>query len=110
MLVLGVVAWAWYGGTKAKETAVRAARRACERHHQQLLDETVSLQRMRLRRDGSGRVRVLRSYGFEFSADGLARRPGELELLGQRLMAVNLQLGEGVLYEHEPEPPGGSSH
>lgn len=100
-----LVAWAWYSGTKAKEAAVRAARRACERHRQQLLDETVVLQGMRLRRDGSGRVRVLRRYGFEFSADGMERRPGELELLGQRLVAVNLQLDGGVLYEQDPEQP-----
>ena len=41
VLLLG--AWFWLDGMRAKEQATRAARRACERHELQLLDETVVL-------------------------------------------------------------------
>jgi hypothetical protein len=102
---LGLVAWAWYSSASVKEVAVRAARRACERHHQQLLDETVALKRIRLRRDQSGQMRFLRSYGFEFSGDGEQRYRGEIELLGLRLVATNLSLDGFTLYEQVPDNP-----
>lgn len=102
-MVLALFAWGWYSGAVAKETAVRVARRACERHGQQLLDETVTLVAVRPRRDRSGRVRLWRRYDFEFSADGERRQRGELELLGRRLVATNLELDGFVLYEQAPD-------
>lgn len=107
---LALMAWGFYSGTLAKETAVRAARRACERQRQQLLDQTVVLNTLRLRRDHSGRLRFLRRYGFEFSGDGEHRHRGEIELLGPRLVSCNLELDGFTLYEQESddasqEPP-----
>lgn len=102
-MVLALFAWGWYSGAVAKEAAVRVARRACERHGQQLLDETVALAGLRPQRDRSGRVRLWRRYGFEFSADGEQRHRGELELLGQRVVATNLELDGFVLYEQAPD-------
>ncbi|MCW8827698.1 MAG: DUF3301 domain-containing protein [Gammaproteobacteria bacterium] len=100
---LALAAWGWYSGTQAKEVAVRSARRACERNQQQLLDETVALSALRLRRDRSGQVRLLRRYDFEFSADGEGRHCGEIELLGRRVVATNLELNGFVLYEQEAD-------
>lgn len=102
---LGLVAWGWYSGTLAKEAAVRAAKRACARNGQQLLDETVALKALRPRRDPSGRMRLLRRYGFEFSGDSEHRHHGELYLLGQKTMSVNLELDGFTLYEQPPEEP-----
>lgn len=112
MEVLSIVfllgaAWFWFESTVAKEAAVAAARRACERHQQQLLDETVALARIRPRRDRSGRVRLLRLYRFEFSGDGDLRRSGEISLLGQRITGLNLDLEDHTLYDQDEggEPP-----
>lgn len=107
IILLLATGWYWYDSTVAKEAAVVAARRACERHHQQLLDETVALARIRLRRDGSGRVRLLRLYRFEFSGDGEQRRCGEVTLLGQWVAALNLEMEEFTLYDldEDREPP-----
>lgn len=107
VLFLLVLAWYWYDSTIAKEAAVAAARRACERHQQQLLDETVALVRIRPRRDSSGRVRLLRHYRFEFSGDGELRRSGEISLLGQRVTGLNLELSEHTLYDQDEggQPP-----
>lgn len=98
-MALALGAWGWYSGTLAKEAAVRAAQRTCAGHGQQLLDETVALQGLRPRRDRSGRLRLLRRYGFEFSGDGEVRHRGEVELLGQRVVAMNLELDGGILHE-----------
>ena len=99
MVALAMIAWGWYSGTVTKEAAVRAARRSCETHHQQLLDETVALQGIRPRRDGSGRMRLLRRYGFEFSGDGDERHQGMIELLGLKVTAIDLEMGGFTLYE-----------
>ena len=106
ILLLGLV-WYWYDSTVVKEAAMVAARRACVRHQQQLLDETVVLERIRPRRDASGRVRLLRHYRFEFSADGERRRSGEIHLLGRRITGLNLELGDHTLYEQDEggQPP-----
>ncbi|MGM0594400.1 MAG: DUF3301 domain-containing protein [Pseudomonadota bacterium] len=100
--VLALLAWAWYSGTVVREAAVRHARRLCQSHGQQLLDETVSLQGIRLKRDRTGRVRLLRRYGFEFSDDGERRHHGELSLMGQRLLASDLG-SKGATYEQRAD-------
>lgn len=100
---LALAAWGWYSGTQAKEAAVRAARRACKRHNQQLLDETVALEGVKLRRDGSGRVRLLRHYGFDFTDDAEHRYHGRLTLLGHHLMATQMEGGGPVVIENEKE-------
>lgn len=102
------VAWYWYDTNLARETAMMAARRACQRHGQQLLDETVVLTRVRPRRDHSGRVRWQRHYSFEFSGDGEQRRSGEVSLLGRRITGLILALDEHTLYEQDDV--SGSSH
>lgn len=104
VLLLGM-AWYWYDSIIAKEAAVAAARRACERHHQQLLDETVVLARLRPRRDRSGRVRLLRHYRFEFSGDGEFRRGGEVILLGRRVTGLTLELDGHTLYDRDDNAP-----
>ncbi|AOU98935.1 hypothetical protein BI364_14095 [Acidihalobacter yilgarnensis] len=81
--ILGALVWWWLASLRAREAALKACRRACAREQVQLLDETVAVRRLGLARDSSGRVRVRRSYGFEFSVDGHDRRQGEAICLGQ---------------------------
>jgi hypothetical protein len=110
LVALAIIAWGWYSGTVVKEQAVRAARRACETHRQQLLDETVALQGFRPRRDASGRMRLLRRYGFEFSGDGDVRHRGTIELLGMKVTAIDLEMDGFTLYEQSPDESEGPLH
>jgi hypothetical protein len=105
LLALALIAWGWYSGTMAKEAAVKAARRLCDGHGQQLLDETVVLQGIRPQRAATGRLGILRRYGFEFSGDGEQRRFGQIAMLGKRIVASHLDLGEYTLHEQAPEDP-----
>jgi hypothetical protein len=82
----------WFDSMRARERALRIARTACNRHGFQLLDETVALARIRLRRDENGRVKPFRTYGFEFSVNGGERRTGEVDLIGARPAGVRLDL------------------
>ncbi len=88
-LIIGIsLAWYWFAGAQAREQAVLAARRACERHGLQLLDETVLLERLRPRRGRDGRMRLRREYSFEFGNDGTVRNHGSLVLFGGRVVEM----------------------
>jgi len=91
-LLLGV--WLWQNSLQAREIAHRACRRACEHYGVQLLDDTVALEGLRLRRDDSGRVRVERRYVFEFTNTGASRQPGLVVVFGRRVEVLALDGGE----------------
>ena len=100
LLALGA-GGAWVcSGITARERAVAAARRACERHGQQLLDETVAQLGVQLQRSATGSVLPRRTYRFEFTGDGDARRNGEISIFGGRVVELHLALEEFTLHDH----------
>ncbi len=86
--LLAFAAWLWYDSLRARDAAVAAARRTCERDGVQLLDDTVSIRRLRLARDGDGHLRIARQYSFEYSQTGDERRRGSVLLLGDTVEAA----------------------
>ena len=88
-LVLGII-WFWHASMSARESANHAAREACERLQLVMLDGTVSIMRLWLRRDRSGRLRVERNYGFEYTDDGYRRLKGFVVTLGPQVTSVGL--------------------
>lgn len=100
LLTLGATVGVWLKLSTARERAVREARAQCLQHGLQLLDETVGLRRIRLRRV-NGQRRVERCYDFEVSIDGHDREPGRLWMIGSALSSLSLPVVERVL---APEP------
>ncbi|MEO8778954.1 MAG: DUF3301 domain-containing protein [Rhodanobacter sp.] len=95
LLVLGATVVLWLKLSVARERAVKEARRQCELHGLQLLDETVGLHRLRLCR-ANGLRRVERCYGFEVSIDGHDRAPGRLWMIGDALSSLSLPTIESL--------------
>lgn len=93
-VILAAIAlgWFWIDSLGAREEAIRICRAACERNRVQLLDQTVALRRLGFRRDGDGRLRWRRAYGFEFSEEGVGRHAGHLVLVDRRLESLSLGL------------------
>jgi len=91
ILFLAAGAWLWVDSLRARERAVQAGRAACERYDLQFLDDTVSFARMRLARDDDGRLRIARTYTFEFSDTGNNRRDGALVMRGGELQDLHLE-------------------
>ena len=89
-LVLAAV-YLWIDSLRAREHAVAAGRAACERYGVQMLDDTVSFARLRFARDEEGRLRLRRTYVFEFSETGDNRRHGAIVMLGARLEDLRLE-------------------
>lgn len=98
MLALAAIAlglWFWWDGLKVREHAQRIAVAACRDAGMQFLDGTVALKKIGVARDGYGRLRPLRSYGFEFSGTGTERRSGLVTLLGLRRQTLYMDLPDG---------------
>ena len=92
-LVVGLiaVAWAWHANLGARERANLAALETCQRTGAQLLDGTVAFRGFRPTRGPDGRLRVRRTYVFDYSQDGVTRRQGFVILLGDSLESIGLE-------------------
>ena len=84
LLLLLAGTFLWIDTLRAREAALAAGRAACDRYGLLLLDDTVAVTRTRLARNAEGRLRVARTYHFEFSDTGNNRRHGTIRLLGSR--------------------------
>ncbi|MFA5123639.1 DUF3301 domain-containing protein [Zavarzinia sp.] len=93
-MLLAATGWLWLDSLKARETAVAAAKAACNAEQLLLLDDTVAIQRLSLGRDREGVMRIRRSYDFEYSDTGNDRRAGSIAMLGNRVLVINLNLTE----------------
>ena len=102
LLVLGATVGLWLKLSVARERAVCVARQQCRLHGLQLLDETVGLRALRLRRV-NGLRRVERGYGFEVSIDGHDREPGRLWMIGDALTDLSLPVIEPLVAADRPD-------
>jgi hypothetical protein len=84
-LLAAVVAY-WWDTTRTNEIAMQNCRRICQTAGVQLLDATVSRQRVWLRRHPGGGVQICRLYSFEYSQDSENRQFGYIVLLGHQVV------------------------
>jgi hypothetical protein len=88
--ILATVYRIWHTALDAREAANRIARDTCSRAVVQLLDGTVAFAGFRLRRDPAGRLRLLRTYTFDYTRDGFERAQGFIVMAGQDVQTVGL--------------------
>ncbi len=80
----------WWSAQRIKETAFRAANKACKEVELQLLDQSISLRALWLKRDEDGQIKIWRRYVFEFSSTGADRYSGRVIMLGRKITNVEL--------------------
>lgn len=93
LLGAGILAAAygvWHSALGAREAANRIARDTCSRAVVQLLDGTVAFAGLRLGRDSAGRLRLLRTYTFDYTRDGFERAQGFIVMAGPNVQTVGL--------------------
>ncbi len=91
LLLIALAAWAWIDALRARELAIHHGRELCRKAGVQMLDQTVSLRRVRLGRR-NGLPTLVRRYAFEVSLSGSDRHRGHLDLGGDRLESWSLPL------------------
>ena len=89
IVALVLLGWFWLDSLRAREMATEICRAVCKQRDLQLLDQTVALRRLRLRRTDTG-LRWCRLYRFDFSEEGIGRRGGFLVLIGLNLETISL--------------------
>jgi len=94
LLIAVPLAWFWLDGRRAHAMAVVICRRACERVGAQLLDETVALNRVGLRRNAQGRLCVRRMFTFDYSINTVIRQQGYIIMLGTEVEVLHIDAGE----------------
>ena len=88
----------WYTAQQAKTFAVVYARRECEKHGVQLLDQTVQQIKLSMSRNVQSRWQFWREYRFDYSTDGVNRYEGRLVMLGHRLLRSALETSNPVIH------------
>ena len=94
LLLLAVIFWFWRDSLRARERARAASVKACRDSDVQLLDDTVALEKIGLRRGIDGRVCLERLYAFEFTDTGLVRRRGIVILIGEHVEVLAMDGGD----------------
>lgn len=89
LLLASVGTLYWFSAAEARERARAYAQAACARAGVQLLDGTVVLRRLRLRRAAEGLL-LERRFAFEFSPDSVSRVQGWIDLRGRELVSATV--------------------
>jgi len=90
LLLLSVVFY-WLDSIRVKEIATKQAAVACEKVALEFLDQSVAINKVRLRRDGHGRLKFYREYQFEFSSTGEFRYKGIVQMLGHYPINIEME-------------------
>ncbi|MEM7016477.1 MAG: DUF3301 domain-containing protein [Pseudomonadota bacterium] len=68
--------WFWFDSLRAREIAMELCRHTCRHFQLQLLDDTVRIEHIKIRRRTSGNLYLQRSFKFEFTDTGETRIQG----------------------------------
>lgn len=82
----------WQAALRARERARHLGHELCAQANVQLLDQTVSLQRVGIERGGDGRLHWRRRYRFDVSTNGSDRHHGTLDVMQDRLLGHSLPM------------------
>ncbi len=91
LALLALAALYWRHSLYIKERAYRAARKRCQELELQLLDDSVYLRQLRVKRNDRGILALWRAYQFEFTVSGSERYRGHVLMLGRQIEAIELQ-------------------
>jgi hypothetical protein len=91
LVIAALAVLVWIDSLRSRERALGAGRAACERYDLQLLDDTIAIAGLGMARDAEGRLRLRRTYQFEFSDTGNNRRSGSIVMLGAELQDLQFE-------------------
>lgn len=100
MLVVLLI-YIWYETFRLREYVLIKCRQVCRESNLQLLDQTIALASLSIKRQPGGNIHLYRSYGFEYSINGTERLRGYVDLAGRKILAIRLEDVEGTtIYYH----------
>lgn len=94
----------WFESLRIREFVIRRCHGICKDAGLQLLDQSVALSSLTLKRDRRDRWRIHRQYQFYVSESGADRYPGHIVLTGKHIEAVHIEGERGTTILHEERP------
>ena len=91
VLLFAVIGAFWWNSDQVKSLALHYAYQLCRKHELQLLDQTLVLKNVRLKRGSNDRLGLQRLYQFEFTTTGEQRYKGTLLIAGKILLSTELE-------------------
>jgi len=91
LALFAALAWFWFDSLRARELALRTGARACADINVQFLDQSVSVDQLRLGRDARGQLQLRRVFSFDFSDNSADHRHGKIVILEQYMQSVALE-------------------
>jgi hypothetical protein len=98
LIIAGFAAISWWRLLKGKELARRAAAHVCREHGLVLIDDTVMLESIQLKKEDPARAWGLK-YRFEFARNGVPRRDGAVLIAPGRRPVVIIKTDNGQLID-----------
>jgi hypothetical protein len=98
LLIFGFAAVSWWRLLEGKELARKAAAATCREHGLVLIDDTVMLESIQLRKEDPARAWGLK-YRFEFARNGILRKGGIVLIAPGRRPTVIIQTDNGQLID-----------
>jgi hypothetical protein len=90
LLLLIAIGLYWYSTMKARERGLVIAKQFCTQMQMQLIDDTVYLSSLGIKRDSQGQLQIRRIYTFRYLDFENQIHQGTLILLGQRQESILL--------------------
>ena len=98
LLIVGFGAISWWRLLKGKELARQAAGVTCREHGLVLIDDTVMLESIQLKKEDPARAWGFK-YRFEFARNGILRQGGTVLIAPGRRPIVIIQTDNGQLID-----------
>jgi len=89
ILMIAGIAY-WLNAMRCKEIAREAGKRACTKYDVSFLDDTVVIEKVRLRRNFQGKITIYREYSFEFTSNIDSRYKARLSMLDERVQDIDM--------------------
>lgn len=101
LVLLALIIYLWYETFRLREYVLNKCRQLCRESGLQLLDHTVALAALSIKKQPGGLYQLSRCYGFEYSINGTERLRGYVDLIGTRITAIRMEDREGAtVYYH----------
>lgn len=110
LLACLAIAMYFFSELHVREIALKAARQHSDALSVQLLDQSVGIHRVWLKRGRDNRLHIWRNYQFEFTSTGDERYKGHVITLGEQVETVQLQVHKVPLRDSSHRSNEHSSH
>ena len=91
VLIVGLL-WFWWDSRGSAEHATKIVQQHCDRMGVTFLNDTVGWKKIRFKRNRQGRIKLQRTYFFEFASDLQQQYQGEIIMLGQQLYKIDMDV------------------